>query len=127
MDGFSLIEVLVALSLLGTGLLAVAPMFIYGQRKAAASADFGRVGAAAVKRLEALRATAFASLPQGGDLTTNLTSYSDTTDPSVIVRWTITNDQTPVTTSKTIIVLALARRQLWGPVKTVQIFTKRSR
>jgi len=60
--GFTLVEVLVALFLLALGLLAVAPMFVYATRVAAASADLGTVDARAVHRLEVLRATDFSAL-----------------------------------------------------------------
>ena len=124
--GFSLVEVLVALVLLMFGVLAVAPMFVYGARKAAASADIGKAGAAAARRMENLRATAYGSLAAGGSLNSNVASYSDTTDPAVLVRWTIVDDATPATV-KTIAVLAIARRQVSGPAKRVAFTTMRAR
>jgi len=124
--GFSLVEVLVALLILTFGLLAVVPMFVYGARRAAASADIGKAGAAATKRMERLRATAYGSLAAGGSLSSNLTSYSDTTDPAVLVRWAISDNATP-STVKTISVVAIARRQVSGPAKRVQFMTLRAR
>ena len=64
------------------GLLAVAPLFVYGSRKAASSGDFGKVGAAAVKEMELLRVASFGSLTAGGSLSSNVTSFSDATDPA---------------------------------------------
>lgn len=125
-SGFSLVEVLLAVVLLGLSILAVGPMFVYGLRKSAASADFGRVGAAAVRKMELLREASFGSLAAGGSLTTSLTSFADTSDPDVIVRWTIANDATPPTV-KTISVIAVARRSVSGPAKQIQLQTKRSR
>lgn len=125
-SGFSLIEVLLALFLLGVGALAVGPMFVYGMRKSASSGDFGKVGAAAVKEMELLRVASFGSLTAGGSLTSNVTSFSDTTDASVTVRWTIVDNATPATV-KTINVLAVAKRAVSGPAKQIQLSTKRSR
>lgn len=107
-------------------LLTVAPMFVYGMRKSAASADFGKVGAAAVNQLERLRAASYPSLTAGGSLTTSLTAYNDGADPDVTVRWTIADDATPPTV-KTITVVAIAKRAVSGPPKRVQFSTKRSR
>jgi len=124
--GSSLLEVLVAFVLLTFGLLAVAPLFVYGARRAAASADIGRAGAAATKRMELLRATSYGSLTPGGSLASDIVSYADMTDPAILVRWTIANDTTPAT-AKTITVLAIARRQVSGPAKRVKLTTLRSR
>jgi Tfp pilus assembly protein PilV len=125
-EGFSLVELLAALFLLAAGLLSVAPMFVYGSRKAASSNDFGKVGAAAVARMERLRATGFSSLTAGGSLSSNLASYFDTSDPAVTVRWTIADDTTPATL-KTITVLAIAKRQVYGPSKQAQLSSERAR
>jgi prepilin-type N-terminal cleavage/methylation domain-containing protein len=114
-QGFSLVEVLVALVILSFGVLSVGQMFVYAIRRAAASADIGKAGAAAVKRMENLRATPFASLTAG--------AFSDTTDPAVTVSWTID----PGTTIKTITVTGTARRQLSGPAKKVKLMTLRAK
>jgi prepilin-type N-terminal cleavage/methylation domain-containing protein len=124
--GFSLIEVLLAMVILGLSVLAVGPLFVYGTRKTASSGDLGRVGAAAVKEMELLRRASFNSLTAGGSLTSNVTSFSDTTDPAVILRWTISDNATPATV-KTINVVAIAKRTVSGPAKTVQLSTMRSR
>ena len=124
--GFSLIEVLLALFILGLSILAVCPMFVYGMRKSASSADLGKLGAAAVREMELLRVASFGSLTAGGSLTGNVTSFSDTTNPSVILRWTIADNASPATV-KTISVLAISTRAVSGPAKRIQLSTKRSR
>jgi prepilin-type N-terminal cleavage/methylation domain-containing protein len=118
-QGFSLPEILVAIVILTFGVLSVSQMFVYAIRRVAASADIGKAGAAAAKRMENLRATPFASLTAG-------TSFSDTTDPAVIVNWSIVNDLggAPL---KTISVTATARRQLSGPAKKVTLMTMRAK
>lgn len=86
----------------------------------------GYVGAAAVKRMELLEKVSYLALTAGGSLSANVSSYSDTTsDPRVIVRWTITNDAT--LTLKTVRVRAIARRQEVGQVKQVILVTMRAR
>jgi Tfp pilus assembly protein PilV len=124
--GFSLVELLAALFLLAAGLLSVAPMFVYGARKAASSADYGKVGAAAVGRMEQLRARGFAALTPGGSLTADVASFFDASDPAVTVRWTISDDTSPAT-AKTINVIAIAKRHVAGPAKQVKLATKRAR
>lgn len=126
-SGFSLIEVLLALSLLGMGLLSVVPLYVYGTRTTASSADFGRAGAAAVKKMEQLRAIGFGSLTAGGSLSSNVTSFFDaSSDPAVSVRWTITDDATPAAV-KTITVIAIANRTVSGPAKRFQFAVRRAR
>lgn len=122
--GFTLVETLVALFLLAIGLLGVAPLFVVGARSAAASADMGTVTARATERLEVLRATGFASLPAGGSLTTNVSGYCDTSRPDVTVRWTVANNATPATL-KTVVVRAVATRQVMGLQKETTVSTKR--
>lgn len=122
--GFSLLEVVVALFLLGFGLLAVVPMFVLGARVAAASADLGTVDAGAVHRLETLRATGFASLAAGGSLASNTAGFFDASDPGVTVRWTIANNATPAT-MKTITVRAIATRKVIGQQKEITLTTRR--
>ena len=115
-----------AFVLLTFGVLTAVPMFVYGVRRTAASADVGKAGAAATKRMELLRATSYGSLTAGGSLASDLLSYSDLTDPAVLVRWTIANDATTAT-AKTITVVAIARRQVSGPAKQVKLTTLRAR
>jgi prepilin-type N-terminal cleavage/methylation domain-containing protein len=123
-SGFSLVEVLIALFLLAIGLLAVAPLYAYGVRMAAASGDLGTVDARAVNRMEVLRATGFGSLAAGGSLTSNAAGFFDTSDPDVIVRWTIADNATPATL-KTITVRAQATRRAAGLQKEITLTTRR--
>jgi prepilin-type N-terminal cleavage/methylation domain-containing protein len=125
-SGFSLVEVLIALVLLGFGLLAVAPLFVFATRESAASADYGTAGALAVRRMELLRTTAFGSLTAGGSLTSNVTGFSDTSDPRAVVRRLVTNNASPATI-KTVSVRAVATRQPEGPAKTVDLTYRRTR
>jgi prepilin-type N-terminal cleavage/methylation domain-containing protein len=124
--GFTLVEVLVAVFLIGIGVLAAAPMFVYAMQGNATGADFGSVGAVAVERMELLRAQAYNSLPAGGSLTTNTTGYFDNSNPEVLVRWVITTNASPLGT-KTITVRAVANRQVVGLQKDVELTTVRGR
>jgi prepilin-type N-terminal cleavage/methylation domain-containing protein len=124
--GFSLVEVLVALFLIGLGVLAAAPMFVYATQGNAAGADFGSVGAIAVERMELLRSVNFAALPAGGSLTTSTSGYSDLSDPEYIVRWRVTDNAAPPTI-KVITVRAIAVRQVVGQRKEITLTTLRGR
>ena len=128
--GFTLVEVLLALFLIGIGLLALAPLFVYATRSVAVSADLGDVGTKAVQRLEILRSQSFDTLPQGGNINTSQTGYFDSSSPDVIVRWKIENipntGSSPVT-MKTITVRAVSTRTVLGAAKDVRMFTRRGR
>jgi len=123
-EGFTLVEVLLALFLIGIGVLAAAPMFIYAMQGNAVGADLGWVGAVGVERMELLRAEDYDNLPAGGSLTTNVTGYFDTGTQGVTVRWTITDNTVPART-KTITVLVVADRQVVGEQKNVTLTTIR--
>ena len=122
--GFTLVEVLLALFLIGIGVLAAAPMFIYAMQGSAVGADFGWVGAVGVERMELLRADDYFNLPAGGSLTANVAGYFDTGTPGVTVRWTIADNVTPART-KTITVVVIADRQVVGDRKNVTLTTIR--
>lgn len=124
--GFSLVEVLLALALLFVGIVAAAPMFIFAMKETAAGADLGRVGAAAVDRMELLRASDFYSLPAGGGLASNVTGYSDASNPAWTVRWQIVDNGAPPTV-KTISVRAIVTRQAIGLAKEVTLTSLRAR
>jgi prepilin-type N-terminal cleavage/methylation domain-containing protein len=124
--GFTLVEVLVALLLVGVGLLSLAPMFARATRSVATSGDIGDAGARAVQRLELLRTRLFDSLTAGGSLGANQAGFYDASDPRVLVRWTIVNDSTPVSI-KTITVRAIATRQVLGLAKEARMATRRAR
>jgi prepilin-type N-terminal cleavage/methylation domain-containing protein len=118
--GFSLIEVLVALFLLQLAILALAPLFIFASQATASSGDMGAVGAVAVEQMELLRQTDFDLLAAGGSLTSDVTGFSDTTDPDVILRWEITDDATPPTL-KTIEVRAISTQAVLGLPKEITL------
>jgi len=124
--GFTLVEVLLALALLFVGVVAAAPMFIFAMKETAAGADIGSVGAAAVDRMELLRATDFYSLTAGGGLSSNIGGYSDTSSTRCTVRWQITDNGSPAT-EKTISVRAIAVRQAIGIPKEVTLISLRAR
>ena len=82
-EGFTLVEVLIALFLIGIGVLAAAPMFIYAMQGNAVGGDFGSVGATAVERMELLRSQDWGTLTAGGSLSTSVANYFDTSDPPI--------------------------------------------
>ena len=122
--GFTLVETLVALLLLGVGVLYVAPLFVIATRGAATGAELGAVGAIAVEHLETLRATPYASLAAGGSLTGNVAGYFDDSTAGFLVRWQIaTNIATPST--KIITLRAFALRAADGARREVTLVTMR--
>jgi len=124
--GFTLVEVLLALALLFVGVVAAAPMFIFAMKETAAGADMGSVGAAAVDRMELLRATDFYSLTAGGNLASSVSGYSDTANARYTIRWQIVDNGTPPT-EKTIGVRVVAARQAIGIAKEVTLTSLRAR
>jgi len=125
-DGFTLLEVMLALFLIGIGVLAAAPMFMYAIQGNAVGADLGSIGAIGVERMELLRSTDYSALPDGGDLTADVTGYFDNSDPNYSVRWVTTSNLTPIGT-KTIEVRVAANRQVIGKPKQVLLTTLRGR
>ena len=105
-QGFTLLESLVGLFLIGIGVLAVAPMFILATVGNDAGGDIGQVGAIAVDRMERLREMPYDDtvLEIGGGLTSNVThavtglAYFDATIPGYIVRWQVDTNATPAGT-----------------------------
>ncbi len=124
--GFSLAEVLVALSLMWIALMAAAPLFVSALKETASGADIGSVGAAAVDRMELLRATDVYSLAAGGSLASNVIGFSDTSNPAWTVRWQITDNASPATL-KTISVRVIAVRQVIGLQKEITLNSVRGR
>jgi len=126
--GFTLVEVLVALFLIGIGVLAAAPMFMYAMQGTAVGGDFGSTGAAAVDRMELLRSEDWVDLEPGGDIDANVNDYFDASDPDVLVRWEIAVAPAPAPPgTKTITVRAIAARQVVGERKDVVLTTLRGR
>jgi len=124
--GFTLLEVLVALVLIGVGVLAAAPMFVYAMQGNAVAADFGSVGAIAVERMELLRSQAYGTLTPGGSLTASVNGYSDASNADYIVRWQIADNAVPAGT-RSITVRAIAVRQVVGNRKEITLTTLRGR
>jgi len=124
--GFTLLEVIVALVLIGVGVLAAAPMFVYAMKGNAVAADFGSVGAVAVERMELLRSQDYVTLAPGGSLTVTTNGYSDSSDPDYTVRWQIADNAVPAGT-RSITVRAIAVRQVVGQRKEITLTTLRGR
>ena len=94
-SGFTLVEVIVALFLIGLGVLAAAPMFMYAIQGNAVGGEKGEAGALAVEQMEILRAADYVTLSAGGSLTVDTAGYVDTSDPDVTVRWLIVDNTAP--------------------------------
>jgi prepilin-type N-terminal cleavage/methylation domain-containing protein len=124
--GFTLLEVLVALVLIGVGVLAAAPMFVYAMQGNAVAADFGSVGAIAVERMELLRAQEYSDLTPGGSLTGSVSGYSDSSNSDYVVRWQIADNAVP-TGTRSITVRAIAVRRVVGARKEITLTTLRGR
>ena len=92
--GFTLVEVLVATTVLAVGLLAGARVFGAATAANAAARTVTRATVLAVETREQLRALsiddpALAPSPPGA-LDTSVSGYSDTAEPDYIRRWAIT-------------------------------------
>jgi prepilin-type N-terminal cleavage/methylation domain-containing protein len=128
--GFTLLEILVAVTLLAVVILAVAPMFMMAAERSAAGADMGLVGSLAVETMESLRAEPMVNLAAGGslvsDTTVGATPYFDASEPGYIVRWQVTDNATPVG-GKRLTVRALALRQVSGVPKEITLSALRAR
>jgi prepilin-type N-terminal cleavage/methylation domain-containing protein len=128
--GFTLLEILIAVTLLAVVVLAVAPMFLMAAERSAAGADMGLVGALAVETMESLRAQQMFTLTAGGslvsDTTVGSTPYFDASEEGYIVRWQVTDNATPVG-GKRLTVRALALRQVSGVPKEVTLSALRVR
>ena len=128
--GFTLLEMLIAVTLLAVVILAIAPMFMMAAERSAAGADMGLVGALAVETMESLRAEPISNLSAGGSLVSDTslgsTPYFDASEPGYIVRWQVTDNATPVG-GKRLTVRALALRQVSGVPKEVTLSALRGR
>ena len=94
-SGFTLVETIVALFLIGLGVLAAAPMFMYAMQGNAVGGEKGEAGALAVERMETLRGSVYSTLTVGGSLTVDTTGYVDNSDPDHTVRWLIEANTSP--------------------------------
>ena len=124
--GSSLLEVVVALMLIAMGALSVAPLFVSSMDANSAAGDIGSLSSAATARMEALRSEDFYDLVAGGSLTTDVSGYSDASDPDFVVRWQVVDGGGPAG-SKTLRVGALALHAAAGQPKYVELALLRSR
>jgi Tfp pilus assembly protein PilV len=129
-EGFTVLEVLIAVILIAIVVLAVAPMFMMATARTAAGADFGRVGAMAVERMEVLRAASYDGMTAGGSLVTDATvsgtPYFDASVPGYVVRWQVTDNAT-ADGGKRLAVRVLSLRQVSGVPKEVTLTALRVR
>ena len=122
-DGFTLVEVMIALVLILIVLLSAAPMFVYASQINSAGAEIGSATALAEERMELLRQEVFNNLPDGGDLRNNVAGYSDTSSDGFEVRWRITDSAG----MKRIEVRAVSLSQAPGPTKEASLTFLRAR
>ena len=120
-DGFTLVEVVLALFILAVGIIATAPLFVYAAQENAVGGDLGEVGDLAVLHMELLRATDYVLLTNGGDLNSNVAGYHDLSRPGFAVRWVIADNPNPPASTKTITVRAISDRQIVGRQKEVTL------
>lgn len=96
-DGFSLVEVLVAIFMAGLVFLVMAQMIGIGVEANRAATDTTRAGALAGERLEELTRLAYEDLVPGGAITVGINGYFDTLDldndgvDDYVRRWQITD------------------------------------
>ncbi len=119
--GFSLIEVMIATTIMAVGILVTTPLFVYAARENAVGGDLGSVGALAVERMEELRGAGFAGMANGGSLDSNVDGYFDGSNEGFVVRWTIADNPNPPTSTKIVTVRAMALRQMIGRAKQMTI------
>jgi Tfp pilus assembly protein PilV len=124
--GTSLLEVLIALFLLAVAVVSLAPLFITSADIGAAGGEIGMLNSVANDRMETLRATPFHALGAGGSLTSDVSGYSDTSNPDFTVRWEIVNGGGP-TGTRTITVRALIISPIPGQSRSVDLTSLRSR
>jgi prepilin-type N-terminal cleavage/methylation domain-containing protein len=123
--GFTLIEVVFALFLLSISVIATAPLFVLASRENASGGEMGEVGAAAVRRMEQLRALPYGNLVPGGSVDADVAGYFDASDPRQTVRWVIAANPSPPANTRRITVRAIANRQTMGQPKDVVLRTLR--
>ncbi len=123
-SGFTLVEVIVALFLIGLGVLAAAPMFMYAIQGNAVGGEKGEAGALAVEQMEVLRAADYLTLSAGGSLTVDTTGYVDTSDPNNTVRWLIATNTAP-TGSLIVSVRVIPAGSIPGSSREVTLTTMR--
>ncbi len=124
-DGFTLVEVVLALFILAVGIIATAPLFVYAARENAVGGDLGEVGDLAVRSMERLRATDYVILTNVGDLNSNVDAYYSVSESGFLVRWVVADNPNPPASTKTITVRAISDRQIIGRQKEVTLIAVR--
>lgn len=122
--GFTLLEILVALVLMGLAILAAVPLFVYAMESNQTADDVGRINTLAMQQLEVLRSTDYSSLTAGGDLDSNLSGFFDDSESEYLVRWVIADGGSPP--AKTITVRAIAHVSSVGEKRQSTITTVRA-
>ncbi len=125
-QGFTLLEVVLALAIMAIGVIVTAPLFVYAAKENAGGGDMGSVGALAVERLEQLRGRSYYNLENGGDLQSNVDGFSDLSDPDFDVRWIVADSPNPPAGMKVVVVRTLSNREVIGKAKEVTVATLRS-
>ena len=125
-QGFTLLEVVLALAIMAIGVIATAPLFVYAAKENAGGGDMGSVGALAVERLEQLRGRSYYNLENGGDLQSNVDGFSDISDPDFDVRWIVADSPNPPAGMKVVVVRTLSNREVIGKAKEVTVAKLRS-
>ena len=134
-DGFTLMETLVAIMILITGIVAVSNLFAVAMSSTGIANQATVATAQAVEQLEALKATPFddAALNQGGDLDDDVTGYSRVSDipgaGRISVRWQITqvDNQLKAITVRSQALDAVGSRRTRAEFRTMRSCTARSR
>lgn len=124
-DGFSLVEALVAVFILTMVSLSLAQMIGLGMLSDKSSTDLTGATALSTDKIEELRGGDYSALFEGGSLDSNSSGYFDTTDidsdgvVDFTRRWKIT-DQTG---GKTLEVTVIAMVEGLGPVREATMAT----
>lgn len=124
-NGFSVLELLIGMMLLGLIAAGIAPVLLLGMSTASASEELTTLTVESNARLEALVALPFdsAELAAGGSLTSSETDYSEDPldgDDTRFVRWEITDESALM---KRIRVIAGTRRTMTGLTREIEVAT----
>ena len=124
-DGFSLIEVLVALFMAGLVFLMTAQMLGLGLEANRAATDTTRASALAGDRLEELTQTAYLNLTPGGSIAADVGGFSDTLDVDIdgIIDYTRRWEITDLGGAKRIRVRVISTLDVVGPRKEATYVT----
>lgn len=130
-EGVSLIETLLALSLMGMLILGVTAVFMTAVRAGLSSRQLTEETVLAQEKMEELLAIDFDSLTAGGNLDTSVTGFNDSIDADsngvddYFRRWQVVDD-IPIAGTKMLRVRVVAAQQALGPLKTFNLaYTRR--